>query len=77
MAGALAVVWAIAGAVDDFYTADVGPGMRAELSAIQSNAYAILLLIESAAPVVAVLLLTLVLLKTRGENITPRESSAR
>ncbi len=77
LAGTLAVLWASAGAFDDFYSADVGPAMRRELSAAQANAYAILLPIESAAPAVAVFLLTVFLPKARGAKPLPKEVSAR
>ena len=51
----LAVAWATAGACDDFFSSDVGPAMRHELGRA-SIAYGAVLLLESAAPLVAVLL---------------------
>ena len=53
---AIALVWASAGAVDDFFSPDVGPGMRRELGTI-AHWYGMALLLESAIPMVVVVTL--------------------
>ena len=56
LAAAIAVAWAIAGAFDDFLSRDVGPAMRLELGRL-ATAYAVVLLLEHAAPIVVVVAL--------------------
>ena len=50
LATTIALAWAIAGALDDFLSPDVGPAMRLELGRL-ANAYAVVLFLEHAAPI--------------------------
>ena len=56
IATTIAIAWAVAGAFDDFYSPEVGPAMRAELGR-RAAAYPVALLLESAAPILAVVAL--------------------
>ena len=58
LAAAIAVAWAIAGAFDDFLSSDVGPAMRLELGRL-ANAYAVVLFLEHAAPILVAVALAL------------------
>jgi hypothetical protein len=64
----LALFWAAAAAFDDFYSADVGPAMRAELGDL-AKMYAALLPLESAAPILAVVTLGFRLVRTQRQKL--------
>jgi hypothetical protein len=68
VAATLAVLWGDVGTSDDWYSADVGPAMRAELPRHQAQAYAVLLPIETVAPSLAVVLLVLFLRRAQPQK---------
>jgi hypothetical protein len=77
VAGALAAVWASAAALDDFYSVDVGPAIRAELPAAQVTAYAIVLPMEAIAPMAIVCVLSIRVFSKRSRSAAPPSSPTR
>ncbi|NTX56636.1 hypothetical protein [Myxococcus sp. CA039A] len=55
VACALSVLWAFVWLQNDFFSADVGPMLRAELSSPEARAYLVLLLVETLLPFIVTL----------------------